>query len=248
MNNNELQNVAANAIKHTYENYENAVNYLNLELQKIKDNPAFINNLGLLFYKKVEYNLACHCFYFLLENHDDKYYCHNNLGLAAHVAINDHVFSESKNYIGSTNLDLNPSKKIKLGYVSSDFREHAVGHFLIGIFEQHDQNKFEIHVFDNRKNNNDPTAKHLRKFTSHWHEIHSLNTDEACKLIQDSKIDVLVDLSGHTSGGRPDIFSNRVSPVQITYLGYPNTSGLSTMDFRIGDIYADLEEYKDQTL
>ena len=294
MNNNELQNVAANAIKHTYNNYENAVNYLNLELQKIKDNPAFINNLGLLFYKKVEYNLACHCFYFLLENHDNKYYCHNNLGLTlnrfgwgekavthykkalaiksdyhqarsnlayalqyygetgrdeikqAHVAINDHVFSESKNYIGSTNLDLNPSKKIKLGYVSSDFREHAVGHFLIGIFEQHDRNKFEIHVFDNRKNNNDPTAKHLKKFTSHWHEIHSLNTDEACKLIQNSKIDVLVDLSGHTSGGRPDIFSNRVSPVQITYLGYPNTSGLSTMDFRIGDIYADLEEYKDQ--
>jgi len=294
MNNNELHSIAVKTIELAHKNYKQAGEYLNLELEKIKNEPILINNLGLFFYKKIEYYLACHCFYFLLEHHDNKYYCHNNLGLAlnrfgwgekavshykkalaiksdyhqarsnlayalqyygetdrdeikqAHIAINEHVFSKPKNYLELSNIDLNPSKKITLGYVSSDFREHAVGRFLIGIFEKHNQDKFDIHIFDNRKNNNDATAKHLKKLAPHWHEIHALNTDEACKLIQGANIDVLIDLSGHTSGGRPDIFANRVAPVQMTYLGYPNTSGLSMMDFRIGDIHADLVEHKDQ--
>ena len=294
MHNNELQTIAVKTINLTQKNYNNAIAYLQTSLIKIQNDPALINNLGLLFYRGVEYNLACHCFYFLLEKHGDKHYCHNNLGLTlnrfglgkkavqhykkalsiksdyhqarsnlayalqyygetgrdeikqAHIAIDKHVFGSPKSYLGSVDLDLNPSKKIVLGYVSSDFREHAVGRFLVGIFEQHNHEKFDIHVFDNRKNNNDGTAQHLKKFASHWHDIHSLNTDDACKLIQNSNVDVLIDLSGHTSGGRPDIFSNRIAPVQITYLGYPNTTGLSTMDFRIGDAFADRIEHADQ--
>jgi len=294
MQNNELQTIVANTIELTNKDYNKANEYLTLELNKLKDQPFIINNLGLFFYKKIEYDLACYCFKFLLDNHDNAYYCHNNFGLAlnrfgwgekavmhykkalaiksdyhqarsnlayslqyfgetgrdeikqAHIAIDKNVFSTSQNYLRSKSLDLNTSRKITLGYVSGDFREHAVGRFLIGIFEQHNQDKFDIHIFDNRKNNNDVTAKHLKKITPHWHEIHSLNTDEACKLVRDSNIDILIDLSGHTSGGRPDILSNRVAPLQITYLGYPNTSGLSTMDFRIGDTYADLVEHQDQ--
>jgi predicted O-linked N-acetylglucosamine transferase (SPINDLY family) len=79
-----------------------------------------------------------------------------------------------------------------------------------------------------------------------WHDISSKNTEETCQLILKSKIDILIDLSGHTQGGRPDVLSNRVAPIQIIYLGYPATSGLPTIDYRIGDLYADPKEHSTQ--
>ena len=280
-----LQHIVTKTIQKTHKNYNDACAYLDSNLKKIHNKPALLNNLGLLFYQQIEYDLACRCFYFLLENNKDQYPCHNNLGLTlnrfglgeeavkhykkaleikdnyhqarsnlayallyfgetgrdeikqAHQDIANHVFKQSKTYLCSR--PLNPNGKITIGYVSSDLRDHAVGRFMIGILEQHNRSKFDVHVFDNRANNTDTTAQRLKKLDTHWHDINALNTHDACTLITKQNIDILIDLSGHTNGARPDIFSNRVAPAQITYLGYPNTSGLPTMDFRLGDVFAD---------
>lgn len=151
--------------------------------------------------------------------------------------IAHYIFKESKRY--SPKVRLKTKKKLNIGYVSNDLCNHAVGRFMVGLLENHDRKQFDVHIFDNRKNNNDETAEHLKQLDLQWHSINELNAHDACSLIANHKIDILIDLSGHTNGSRPDIFSNRVAPVQITYLGYPNTTGLPLMDFRIGDIFAD---------
>ena len=292
MTNITLQDIVDQTVEKTNNNYDEAYAHLDKCLEKIRTKPALLNNLGLLFYKKIEYDLACRCFFYLLENHTNQYTCHNNLGLTlnrfgfgeqaqahykkalaikkdyhqarsnlayvlhyfgetgrseikqAHQDIANYVFTHSENYIEGRKQ--NQTGKINLAYVSSDLRDHAVGRFMIGILEKHNRDNFKVHVFDNRPNNNDATAQRLKKLDIQWNDISSLDTKEACTLIAEQGIDILIDLSGHTNGGRPDIFSNRVAPAQITYLGYPNTSGLSQMDFRIGDVFADPKCNADQ--
>jgi len=129
--------------------------------------------------------------------------------------------------------------KLNIGYVSSDFCNHAVGRFITGILENHDRDQFNIHVFDNKQANDDSVAQYLKSLDLQWHQIYGVSTQDVCRLIQQNNIDILIDLSGHTAGERLDVFSNRVAPIQITYLGYPNTSGLPLMDFRLGDDVAD---------
>jgi len=227
MRNEELNNIVLHTVKlSNNDSYQKAGDYLDKQLKTIVNNPALLNNLGLFFYKQVEYDFACQCFYFLLSHHENQYSCHNNLGLTlnrfgwgekavehyqkaleikqdyhsarsnlayalqyfgdtsraeikqAHQAINQYVFNQPKDYLADRKLDLKPNRKIKLGYVSSDFRNHAVGRFLIGIFEQHNRNDFDIHVFDNRANNNDDTAQKLKALPLTWHNISSLDSSD----------------------------------------------------------------------
>jgi len=83
-----------------------------------------------------------------------------------------------------------------------------------GILEKHDRKRFDVHVFDNRTNNSDSTAQHLKSLKLNWHDISELSTEEAIKSIIENSIDILIDLSGHTNGGRPDIFSHKVAPLK----------------------------------
>ena len=166
--------------------------------------------------------------------------------LQAHKNVATYAFPETRNYLAQRTIDKNPDRKLRIGYVSSDFREHAVGHFIQGILQQHNRQQFEIHIFDNRDAPQDITNQHLKSMDLTWHIIKGLDSHDACTKILEQEIDILIDLSGHTNGGRIDIFCHRVAPVQATYLGYPNTSGLPTMDFRIGDSFADLEQFNTQ--
>jgi len=297
-----LQEIVTQTIEKTTLNYEHACTYLDTHLNAIQNDPSVqnkanqFNNLGLYFYQKVEYDLACRCFYFLLNHYSNQHSCHNNLGLTlnrfgwgekavehyqkaleikqdyhqarsnlayalhyfgetgrdeikqAHQAIAKYVFNSPEDYLNNKTQSGKNKKqtKINIGYVSSDLRNHAVGRFMIGILENHNRDHFNVHVFDNRANNNDATTQLLKKFDVQWHSINGLNTHDACTLITQHNIDILIDLSGHTNGGRPDVFTNRAAPMQTTYLGYPNTSGLTNMDFRIGDQFSDPEVNADQ--
>ena len=79
MSNLTLNSIVENTIKHTSTNYDDAYAYLDYCLEKLIQNPALLNNLGIIFYKNIEYDLACRCFYFLLKHHDTEYSAHNNL-------------------------------------------------------------------------------------------------------------------------------------------------------------------------
>ena len=125
--------------------------------------------------------------------------------------------------------------KIRIGYVSSDFMNHAVANFIYPILKNHDHNKFEITLFPNQ-----PTLfpQFIDLNIPHVN-ILDLSDIEAATAIHNKKIDILIDLNGHTSKNRLGIFSYNPAPIQMTYLGYPNSTGLEFFKYRITDSIAD---------
>lgn len=123
------------------------------------------------------------------------------------------------------------SNKIRLGYLSSDFIAHAAANFSIPILENADRTRFELHLFSNAKEIA-PIFNHIQ---AERHFIKDLPDNAAAKLINELNIDILVDLNGHTYPNRLGIFAHNPCPVQMTYLGYPNTTGLDSIKYRISD-------------
>ncbi len=128
--------------------------------------------------------------------------------------------------------------RITVGYVSADFREHSMQYFLEPIFSNHDRKSFRIICYDNWRGE-DVVNRRLRSYADAWRKIHDLSDDVVAKRIRDDRVDILVDLSGHTAGNRLLVFARRPAPVQVTWLGYMCTTGLAAMDYRITDAYLD---------
>lgn len=135
--------------------------------------------------------------------------------------------------------------RLRIGYVSPDFRQHSVAYFFAPLLSAHNRNRFEIHCYSNVLTPDKVTAV-LMEGAEYWHDIRRLSDPEAVDLIRNDRIDILVDLAGHTADNRLGIFARRAAPVQMTWLGYPNTSGLSAMDYRITDVVADPEDDSDR--
>lgn len=136
--------------------------------------------------------------------------------------------------------DRSVEKQLRIGYVSPDFREHSVAFFLEPILAKHDKKRFEVYCYS-AVAKPDETTERLKSLTDHWTSIVGQSDDAVAKLIKKDKIDILVDLSGHTANNRLLLFARRLAPIQVTYLGYPNTTGLQTMDYRLSDDCADPE-------
>jgi protein O-GlcNAc transferase len=134
-----------------------------------------------------------------------------------------------------------PSRKLKIGYVSPDFRKHVVATFFEPILAHHDPTQFEIYCYDNNSRP-DGITERLQKLAPHWKNILNLSDEEVADAIRYDGIDILVDLTGHMANNRLLLFARKPAPIQITYLGYPNTTGLSTMDYRLTDALADPPE------
>lgn len=132
--------------------------------------------------------------------------------------------------------------RIKVGYVSPDFRTHSVAYFISSILENHNKSIFEVYCYSDVPDP-DKTTEYFKNLVEHFVDIQNEKDDEVESIILKDGIDILIDLTGHTVGGkRLSIFAKRVAPIQITYIGYPNTTGLTNMDYRITDWYADNEE------
>jgi predicted O-linked N-acetylglucosamine transferase (SPINDLY family) len=131
---------------------------------------------------------------------------------------------------------LRGGRRLRIGYVSSDLREHAVGFALVEIFEHHDRNKLEIFAYycgDSRPL--DDTQARIRSFVDHWREIASLTDLAAARMIADDRIDILIDLNGYTKSARTGIFAYRPAPVIVNWCGYPGTMGSSYHNYLIAD-------------
>jgi predicted O-linked N-acetylglucosamine transferase (SPINDLY family) len=131
-----------------------------------------------------------------------------------------------------------PDRRLKIGYVSGDFREHSVAYFLLQLLENHSATEVEVFAYSNSLRC-DAMTQRLKRYVSHWHQIWGLSDPLAAELIREHQIDVLVDLSGHTDHHRLPLFALRPAPVQVTWLGYPNTTGLTSIDYRMTDALAD---------
>ncbi len=129
-------------------------------------------------------------------------------------------------------------RRLKVGYVSGDFRGHVVARFLEPVLAHHDAARVEVFAY-HTGSDEDATTLRLKDRVHHWRNVSGVSDDEAAGLIAGDRIDILVDLSGHTAHHRLAVFARRPAPIQATWLGYPGTTGLSAMDYRICDRYTD---------
>lgn len=128
-------------------------------------------------------------------------------------------------------------EKLRIGYVSSDFRQHAVMDFFAPILAHHNREKFSVIAFSNGIADERTAA--IRRQFDFWNDIRTLNDQAAADLIKKRGIDVLVDLSGHTEGNRLGVFARQPAAVQFTWFGYNGTTGMGAFDGRLTDIAMD---------
>lgn len=131
-------------------------------------------------------------------------------------------------------------RPLRVGYVSPNLHHHSCSYFLEPIFRMHDRAHVAVYAYANMVRHDDMTAT-LQSYPVTWRSIYGVDTAAACAQIRADEIDILVDCAGHTEGNRLDIFCCRAAPIQVTYLGYPNTTGVPAMDARIIDAATDPE-------
>ncbi len=149
--------------------------------------------------------------------------------------------SKARTPLNTESVILDPEKRLRIGYVSPDFRDHPVAAFLEPVLETHDKKAFEIFCFDTSPAAEDSVTARLKRSADRWHSVVDLTDQALADTIRKSQIDILVDLSGHTKWNRLLMFALRPSPIQATWLGYLSTTGLTAMDYRITDGYLDPE-------
>ena len=143
------------------------------------------------------------------------------------------AFNKADPKTGHTNT-ANPDRRLRVGYVSADFRNHPVGFFIANVLAAHDNGRVETFCYSAAQNADGLTGQ-LRGDAAHWRNIAGLDDGEAAVLIRDDAIDVLVDLAGHTTGNRLGVFAHRPAPVQVGWIGYCATTGLAAMDYVLAD-------------
>ena len=125
--------------------------------------------------------------------------------------------------------------KIRIGYLSADFREHAVSYLTAEIYEYHDRSRFEVHGFSVHPGKPCEIRTRLENAFDHFYELTETPDQDVAQLIRDLEIDILIDLGGHTAGARTGVVLYRPAPAQISYLGFPGTMGASFIDYIIAD-------------
>lgn len=130
------------------------------------------------------------------------------------------------------------SRRLRIGYVSPDFRQHSVAFFIEPILDHHHRRAFEIFCYANQPISDSITHR-LRSLSDNWRNILSLPDPVAAEIIRKDEIDILIDLAVHTNANRLELFAHKPAPIQGTYLGYASTTGLRAIDFRLTDAWVD---------
>jgi predicted O-linked N-acetylglucosamine transferase (SPINDLY family) len=133
---------------------------------------------------------------------------------------------------------LESGKPLRVGYVSADLYRHPVASFFEPILKNHDPASVQVFVYSDVQRPDDITAR-LKLIAPQWTDMAGRSSTMLEKVIRSDQIDILVDLGGHTELNRLEVFARKPAPVQVSYLGYPNTTGLVAMDYRLTDAWAD---------
>lgn len=130
--------------------------------------------------------------------------------------------------------DRSPDRPLRIGYVSCDFRHHPVGYFMQAVAAHHRAAEVEVLGFSTSRLGDELTAFFQKQFAG-WYSLVGLSDESAAERIRSESVDVLIDLAGHTANNRLPMFAYRPAPVQVTWLGYSDTTGLDTMDYIVAD-------------
>ena len=125
--------------------------------------------------------------------------------------------------------------RIRLAYLSADFCEHATAYLMAGLFERHDRSRFETIALSYGPDDASPMRKRLARAFERFVDASTLSDAAAARVLRDLEIDIAVDLKGHTTDARPGILAHRPAPVQVTYLGFPGTTGADFIDYVLAD-------------
>lgn len=156
---------------------------------------------------------------------------------AEHLRFAKQHFGPSSAITHYTN-DRSPDHRLRIGYVSPDFKRHSVAYFIEPVLSAHSRAQFEVFCYSN-VSVADQVTRRIQESADQWRGIIGMSDGEAADLVRKDGIDILVDLAGHTAGNRISIFAGKPAPVQVNWIGYPATTGLSTMDYKIVDSYTD---------
>ena len=131
--------------------------------------------------------------------------------------------------------EIDPKRRLRIGYVSSDLRHHAVGYLMVNFFEEHDRKDFEVFAYYTGIKADDPIQARIKANVDHWRDIRGVSDDDAAAQIAQDGIDILVDVNGHTRDARIGVFARRPAPIQVNWLGYPGTMGSSFHHYIVAD-------------
>jgi predicted O-linked N-acetylglucosamine transferase (SPINDLY family) len=223
------------------------------------NHPAYMYYVAHNLHARGEYQKAYDCYQKVLKLDPNHAFAHSNLLSMMNYRpeySNQEIFEQhsawEKQIIANRSANrprarrcLNSKgRRIKVAYISPDFRNHSVSYFFIPLLSHHDTEKFETYCYYNNTIV-DGVTESIKAQTEHWRDINKVSDVDVVKQIIKDDIDILVDLAGHTGESRLPVFTYRPAPIQVTWLGYPNTTGLSDMDYRLTDEQADPEGASD---
>ncbi|MDO8493140.1 MAG: tetratricopeptide repeat protein [bacterium] len=226
--------------------------------ESIKKNPRnsrIIANMAGIYIKLGEPETALHLFKKARDIEPMNEKNHNDLLFSLHCADipEDAIFLEHRRFgllfeKGQIDKMILPphqkeGEKIRLGYILTDIPEHAVWHILRAILPNHNREKFELYIYWANEASS-KSAEGMKGNTDIWREVSGADNETLSAIIKGDKIDILFDLSGHTGGNRLPVFAMRSAPIQISWFGYMDTSGLMNMDYRLTDKFRVPEERK----
>jgi len=162
------------------------------------------------------------------------------------VRWNRQFSDPSKPFILPHTNDRNPARRLRIGYVSPDFRDHVVGRNLIPLFERHDRQSFEIACYSGVISP-DKLTDRFRQWAQHWRNTVGVGDEALAEMIRKDSVDILVDLAQHSGSNRLPVFARKPAPIQVSFAGYPETTGLETIEYRISDRYLEAGSADDET-
>ena len=215
-------------------------------------NIEALNNLGVALKDKGQLDEALAAFRQVLVVKPEDHEAHSNLvfdllyhpdydarALAAEAARWNARHAEPlRKFIQPHTNDRTPDRRLRIGYVSPDFREHPVARFLLPLLAHRDRSQFEL-VGYSQSSKSDAFTHRLAALMDRFHSTVGLPDADFADLIRRDQIDILVDLAMHTAGNRLLVFARKPAPVQVTWLGYPGSTGLTAIDYRLSDPYLD---------
>lgn len=211
--------------------------------------PFILSNLGNAWLDLSDASRAIDCYRRALEIHPDAPTTFSNLVFAMQYdsgVSREEIAAAHREWGGRFGQALGQAEApmrdgrgpLRVGFLSADFRYHPVGRMASALWQNLDRARVTPIVYDNSAADS-PAKRRYRVHVAQWHNIAALSDDAVAELIRADRLDVLVDLSGHTSGNRLAVLAQKPAPVQLTLFAYPNTTGLSAVDWRITDSLAD---------
>lgn len=142
-------------------------------------------------------------------------------------------------------VEADPHRRLRIGYVSPNFASHSVSYFIEPVLAHHDRRDYEVYGYHTGAICDDTTDV-LEASVDRWRQVDTLSDDALARRIAEDRIDIAIDLAGHTSSRHMAVFARRSAPVQVTWIGYPDTTGLEAIDYRITDAIADPAPHADE--